>query len=870
VPAAGHWSAHQLAEFLSAISGHRDRAEAVRHGAERAGEALEAEVAAFVDGDSIVASAGFPPGQTPDAELVEAVEAGLTLLDLPLLGRCSVASTPIGAEGTRSLLVARQGEDGFTREEDQLLRGMARVLALTLENLTVLERERALQQRTRKIIETAQEAFISMDGEGAVTDWNGAAEATFGWSKDEVVGRPLSELILPPALRDAHRDGLRRLVETGEQRVLDRRLELTARHRLGREFPVELTITALREGSGWVFNAFLRDISDRKEAEAQLEQRASQQAAVADLGRLALEGAELSRLMKEAVRVVSDTLGIDAAELLELTPEGLDLTVRAGRNENVRLSGTDRPEVEMSLTTEAAVVVEDWVGEKRFPATRTDVASGATVVVHGRERPFGVLGAHSTERRIFSPDDLNFLQSVANVLAEAIERRTREEETRHRSLHDPLTGLPNRTLFLDRLAQALARAQRRELPVAVLFLDVDNFKSVNDTATHTSGDKLLKRLAARLRTAIRPSDTLARFGGDEFVLLCEELTGEAEAVAIAERIGAEVRRPFEIDDAEHFVTMSIGIATSSAGIESSEDLIRDADAAMYGAKERGRDRYEIFDSELRARALSRHRTERDLRGAAHRGELRLFYQPIVELRSGATRGFEALLRWEHPERGLIPPGEFIPIAENSALIVDIGGWTIREACRQAARWRAAGAASDLRYSVNLSPKQLAEPGLIPTVHAALEEAGVPPAALALEITESVLMADPDAAVETLETLKVSGVAIVLDDFGTGYSSLDYVQKLPIDELKVDRSFIARLDQEDGDPAIVSAVISMAHALDLRVVAEGVETVEQLDRLRALDCDFAQGFYFARPLPAEAAEHSLLQTDRPARTRLRAV
>src|SRR3954451_7969137 len=423
MPGAGHWSAHQLAEFLSAVSGHRDRSEAISRGVEQAGEALEAEVAAFLDDGTVVAAVGFPASGTPEAELLAAASAGGGQGELPGLGICSVGLAAIGQGGTQRLLVARQGDDGYTREEDQLLRGMAQVLDMTLDTLGVLESERAVRLRTRKIIKDPRKASTPIAADGVVRDWNGAAETTFGWARDEALGNRLSELIVPPGLRAAHERGIKRFVSTRERRVMETRRELTALHRDGREFPVEFTIAPIADGSTWTFNAFLRDISERKRAEAQLEQRAAQQAAVAGLGRLALEGAEPIKLMKEAVRVVTETLQIDRVELLELLDEGDAATVRAGVGEGSRLDLADRPQAQSSVEQEQAIVVEDWDREERFSVQRTDVASGMTVVIHGPERPFGILGAHSTAHRLYTDDELNFVQSVANVLAEAIERR---------------------------------------------------------------------------------------------------------------------------------------------------------------------------------------------------------------------------------------------------------------------------------------------------------------------------------------------------------------------------------------------------------------------------------------------------------------
>jgi diguanylate cyclase (GGDEF)-like protein len=418
-------------------------------------------------------------------------------------------------------------------------------------------------------------------------------------------------------------------------------------------------------------------------------------------------------------------------------------------------------------------------------------------------------------------------------------------------LHDPLTGLPNRTLFVDRLDVALAQARRRESWVAVLFLDVDNFKLVNDSLGHSAGDALLLELSARLDDSLRAGDTMARFGGDEFVIICGDITGAEEAITIAERTNTALHEPFVLGEVEHRVSASVGIALSSGADRLAEDLIREADAAMYRAKERGRGGYELYDEAMRARATERLQTENQLAHAIDHDELRLAYQPIVALPEGRIVGVEALVRWQHPERGIVAPLDFIPIAEDTGLIVPIGKWVLARACGQAADWhRAMPGARPLSISVNLSARQLAQPDLPRFVADVLRETGVDPGDLHLEITESSLMEDPEAALATMTELTDIGVHLVLDDFGTGYSSLAYVQRFPIAMLKVDRTFVADLGDESPGAAIVAAVSNMAHGLGVEVVAEGVETEEQAAVLRTLGCEYAQGYYYGRPMPAE--------------------
>jgi diguanylate cyclase (GGDEF)-like protein/PAS domain S-box-containing protein len=685
---------------------------------------------------------------------------------------------------------------------------------------------------------------------------------------EEILGYRPEEFVSDPGLwaRLLHPDDRGRALEQETEDHLGKRDTAPSEYRMWRRdgsvvwMHDEAVLEAGEDGVP-IWHGVLYDVSERKEAEQELQRALSQQAVVARLGERALQNGDPEELMQIATESIAKVAGIHSACIWELGRDGRRLSLRAGLEEAVtgagrRVSASRDSHAGAALDSGTHAIVPDWEQETRHtmpPVLRVfGAASSLAVVIDGKNRPFGVLDVHATEPHRFSAKDVPFVQAAANVLADAIERHNADQALRYRVLHDALTGLPNRLSFVDALGESLSKAAVSGSPVGILFLDLDHFKLINDSLGHHAGDALLRAVAPRLRSHLRPGDVVARFGGDEFGILIDRLADEGEAVAIADRVAAAFAQPFTIDGVDHFVTASIGVAVSGPGEErqvNAELLIRDADAAMYRAKESGRSRCVLFDAEMRAGAMRRLEVERELRHALDRDELTLYYQPVVNLRSGEISGLEALVRWRHPERGLLDPSEFVSIAEDSGMIEAIGRWVQERACRQALEWHQLRPdARPLDVAVNLSARQVANRDFAATVEEILARTGLDPVNLRLEVTESVLVDESATAISSLEKLNEMGVRLVLDDFGTGYSSLAYLNRFPFHALKIDRSFVEALGIEQEATAIVEAIIGMARALSLEVIAEGVESEVQLAELQRLYCDYGQGHLFQAAMP----------------------
>jgi diguanylate cyclase (GGDEF)-like protein/PAS domain S-box-containing protein len=679
-----------------------------------------------------------------------------------------------------------------------------------------------------QLLENVSDAVVVVDASsGRIVLWNAAATKIFGYSSSEARHHSWT-VIVPERLKAQCEAGMARYRDTGHGPYIDSHvvLDLPAVRRDGEEITIEIALSPISlshnmENHGRLVLAIIRDVTERKEVEKVIK--------------------ESEERFRSLVQNTSDIITIlDADGTIDYISPAVE-----------RVTGY-KP--------------EEQIGTDAFrPVHPDDREQALSIFAEVLKSP----GLHPPlEFRMPHKDgSWRYLEHVVNNLLEdpavrgvvvtswdVTERKALEEQLRHQAFHDPLSGLPNRALFMDRLEHAFVRANRRGDKIAVLFTDLDNFKVINDSLGHEVGDQLLVAVAERIKHCLRPEDTAARLGGDEFTILIEAVDSMTDAVRVAERIAEILQPPFALDQHEVFSTTSIGIALSSPLQKQPADLLRHADLAMYRAKHKGKARYEVFEPGMGTDALERLRLENELRRALERGEFKVYYQPVVALEGGRIVGAEALVRWEHPIRGLLLPEEFLSVAEETGLIARIGEKVLRAACHQVRAWQVRYPSEPpLMVSVNLSPKQLFRPELIAEV---LAETEIYPGSLQLEITESTMMSNGvHSANHALRNLKDLSVELAVDDFGMGYSSLSYLKHFPVDFLKIDRSFIAGLGQDadsaSKDAEIVSAMIDLTHALGLKAVAEGVETSEQLTRLRVMKCDRAQGNYFWEPLPSGA-------------------
>jgi len=612
----------------------------------------------------------------------------------------------------------------------------------------------------------------------------------------------------------------------------------------------ELHRRALRAGESWIVVSISRDITERKRAEQRQAQYVRHQERVARFGQSALAKREPGELVREAVQNVLEGLAADAVAYFERGTGGAELVLHAlvgageGRDGAAVNCGEANP-VQRVLRSGGALVVDGSELEFDWAA---GLHSAAVIPVRGERNARGALCVCYRAASAFATDALNFVEAAASVLSAGLQRIDSESRLAFLAQFDSLTGLPNRALLADRFSQMIVLAKRRNASLSVLFVDLDEFKTVNDTLGHAGGDQLLKEVAVRLQACVRPGDTVARISGDEFAVVLADMARPEDGALVAQKVIDRLGAAFEIHGQEVFVSASLGIAAYPGDGADAETLIGAADAAMYRAKQAGRNTFQFFTAEINQRTRSRAQLGVELRRALEREEFVLYYQPKYELADRRPHGAEALLRWRHPERGLVSPAEFIPVLEETGLIVPVGEWVLKRACEDLKAWQAAGFAVG-PVAVNLSARQFRLQDLDARLKAVVSETGIDPSLIELEITESQLMVDPDHAIRVMRSLCDAGMRIAIDDFGTGYSSLAYLTRFPVGALKIDRSFVADVNKDPSNATIVRTIIEMAHSLGFTVVAEGVETEEQAHFLRLLRCERAQGFLFARPMPA---------------------
>jgi diguanylate cyclase (GGDEF)-like protein len=744
-------STQRLAEFLAVVSAAPDPDSAFQVAAERAARALEAEVAVVLEPAGVITSVGFAFGRVPVADLAE-VLAGRPTLAVPGAGTCQAVVAPLGGTTDRHLLVARSGGDGFTVDEVSLVRGMARVLELTVAKLHTYQAERRQAAENARLVRSLRE----------------------------------------------------------RQRLLEQLS--TIQRAITRRAPLQSILDSITAGA--------------------------------------------QELLRDEVAVLRMIDPDEPGMVLMVSHTGLpeELAKRIWR---VRVG--DAGAGGLAIQRDTLAVLDDYprAPESMPEAATASIQSAMAAPVHEHHRVVGSLVVASYRPgRVYSQADREMLQVFAEQVSLAV-TDAKTQEAMHQAFHDSLTGLASRALFLDQLDHALARTAQEGGRLAVLFVDLDRFKNINDSLGHSAGDALLMGVADRLRGCLGPRDTAARLGGDEFAVVVRDGSAPEQVVGMAKRIIGELRAPFHLHGHETFIDASVGIAWGTDRDQDAQSLMRDAVLAMYQAKKNGKGRYEVFHPALRADFLRSLELEARLRGAVERDELELHYQPIVRLADRAVVGVEALVRWRDPHQGLVAPREFVPLAEETGLIVPIDRWVLREACRQGAEWNRQRAADPvdpadpaggaLTVSVNVSARQLQQADLPTLVSDDLAATGLDPACLVLEITESTLLADTEATIDRLRQLRALGVRVAIDDFGTGYSSLAYLRRFPVDIIKIDRSFLEGPGAEAW--ALARTIVELGRILRLTTVAEGVETAVQADELRAAGCELAQGNHFARPRAA---------------------
>ena len=783
---------------------------------------------------------GFPPVQEAVHEHMAAVDEQVRLLSTGEVAQARAIGQERSSPSLRRLL---RSTGGLKPEYERLARRASRIADLESILMMVLgavlvallfrrftgarrsadssaEEGARSEARFRAVAQSANDAVVSTDAEGTIVFWNEGARRIFGYTEQEAMGQPVT-ILMPERSRAGHLSGLGLIGEAGGAGLLGKTQEMEGRRKDGTEFPFEVSLASWSVGDETFYTGMIRDITDRKHAESAIRESEARLRAIVEQVPAIVYTAEAG----PAGRWLFVSPQVES--LLGFTPEEWmadpELWFR-------QLHPEDR---------ERVVQEEDGDWADLSPANASEYRM---LTKHGR-----VIWVRDVGAIITNHDGVPLYWS--GVLSDITDRKVLEEQLEHQAFHDTLTGLANRAMFVDRVEHALARSERDAGSLAILFLDLDDFKTINDSLGHEWGDRVLVEVAARLERTLRPADTVARLGGDEFAILLEGASLE-DAIHVVERIIQSLEEPIIQDTKAILVHASFGIALTEGRRWNGADLLRNADVAMYAAKARGGGGFEVFQPDMHIAALRRLEIHAQLQHAIHERQFVLHYQPIIDLGTGQTVAVEALIRWNHPSRGLVPPLEFIPVAEESDLIVQIGRWVLQEACHQVSAWqREFPSDPPLTVNVNVSGKQFQHPRLVEEVAEVLRTSGIAPSSLTLEITESLLIQDTEGAVARLRELKALGVQVAVDDFGTGYSSLGYLQRFPIDTLKIDKAFVDAIGVGAEGSAIVRAIISLGESLSMGVSAEGIESAEQLALLQDLRCDLGQGFYFSKPQTA---------------------
>jgi diguanylate cyclase (GGDEF)-like protein/PAS domain S-box-containing protein len=764
-----------------------------------------------------------------------------------------LATSPILAQTIRESLRVKFENSALIEQLSQANHELSERISAQQKAEEVL---RQTSQKFEALIEASPISIIARDSDLRIVKWNAAAERMFGWKEQEVLGQVMPSV---PPDREEEAMAIRQQLQRGEP-LNDH--ETVRLHKDGTRINVSVSTTVMRDAAGQPtgFISLATDITERKRAERRLQMEHA-------VTRILEESRTVEDALPQVIRTMAEASGwvygarweLDkAANLLRCmetwcvdAPEVREFMALSRLR--TQTPGASKGPIHKVWGSNAPVWIADVaqdINMRRGPAAlKAGLHTIFAFPILVGEEFYGVIELFGREVRQPDPELVGVAHAIGSQLGQFMARKAAEQNLRFVASHDPLTGLFNRNIFDERLHQALAQAARFERSLSLLFIDLDGFKLINDTHGHNAGDALLAELAARLRNTLREGDVIGRMGGDEFVVLIEEFTEVSQVAEVAKKLLDTVTRPFVLHGQSCQVTASLGISIYPDDGSDAQTLLKNADMAMYLVKQQGKNSFRFYSPQMNVHLMERLSLESGLRRAIERGELLLLYQPRVGVRDGQVTGMEALMRWQHPTQGMIGPSEFIPVAEDAGLIAAIGEWALHSACRQARAWRDLGLPL-LRVAVNLSPKQFQQESLIQVVREALHRVGLEPARLELEITEEMVIRNPERAVRLLTQLKEIGVRVVVDGFGTGYSSLSFLKRLPIDSVKIDHSLIVDLPRSDDAAALTRGVVAMAHSLGLTVIAEGVETREQWEFLHQQGCEEMQGNYFSAPVTAE--------------------